>query len=251
MDSLFNQCYCSIYRSGLLKAGDQILAIDRHLFTSDISHEDAINILQGTNGFIQLVVARPEPTRNELSGSTAISHQPKKSIETVAKTSFEVKRTPSEVSDSSKDSYDMVLNTEWSQIDCVELDNDGSGLGFGIVGGRSSGVIVKTLVPGGPASKENRLQIGDHILQINGVNMRGMGSDQVGQILRQSGPHIKLIVARPVDPTSDLQVIQNHLTIVPTRSLSDPTELEKQINCLQQVSLEIKLITFYNFKIQY
>ena len=84
-------------------------------------------------------------------------------------------------------------------------------------------------------SQDNRLQIGDHILQINSVTMRGMGSDQVGQILRQSGPQIKLIVARPVDPTSDLQLIQNHLTIVPTRNLNDPTELEKQIQCLQQV----------------
>ncbi|XP_017461578.1 PREDICTED: LOW QUALITY PROTEIN: patj homolog, partial [Rhagoletis zephyria] len=123
----------------------------------------------------------------------------------------------------------MVLNTEWTQLECVELEGDGAGPGFGIVGGRSSGVIVKSLVPGGPASRDNRLQIGDHILQINGVNMRGMGSDQVGQILRQSGPSIKLIVARPVDPTSDLQVIENNLTIVPTRSLNDPTELEKQI----------------------
>ncbi len=89
--------------------------------------------------------------------------------------------------------------------------------------------------------QDNRLQIGDHILQINGVNMRGMGSDQVGQILRQSGPSIKLIVARPVDPTSDLQVIENNLTIVPTRSLNDPTELEKQIQCLQQVSFSTTL----------
>lgn len=62
-----------------------------------------------------------------------------------------------------------------------------------------------------------------------------MGSDQVGQILRQSGPNIKLIVARPVpDLTSDLQVIQNNHSIVPTRILNDPTELEKQIQCLQQ-----------------
>ena len=62
-----------------------------------------------------------------------------------------------------------------------------------------------------------------------------MGSDQMAQILRQSGPRVKFIVARPVDPATDLQVIENNLTIVPTRSLNDPTELEKQIQCLQQV----------------
>lgn len=33
--------------------------------------------------------------------------------------------------------------------------NDGSGLGFGIVGGKSTGVIVKTILPGGVADQVN------------------------------------------------------------------------------------------------
>ena len=137
--------------------GDQILAINRQLFTNQLSHEDAINILQETNGIIQLVVARTEPNkvlsdnnhsvRNDLVDNSQISEETSDSLFT------KVKRSPSEVSDSSKDSYDMVLNTEWTQIESIELENDGSGLGFGIVGGRSSGVIVKTLVPGGAAAK--------------------------------------------------------------------------------------------------
>lgn len=108
--------------------------------------------MQGANGIIQLVVARSEnilnSMRNDLFDPSNI-----KASEGTSDSSFKVKRSPSEVSDSSKDSYDMVLNTEWTQIECIELENDGSGLGFGIVGGRSSGVIVKTLVPGGAASK--------------------------------------------------------------------------------------------------
>lgn len=35
----------------------------------------------------------------------------------------------------------------------VDLENDGSGLGFGIVGGRSTGVAVKTILAGSPADK--------------------------------------------------------------------------------------------------
>ena len=38
-------------------------------------------------------------------------------------------------------------------IETVELHNDGSGLGFGIVGGRSTGVIVKTILPRGVADR--------------------------------------------------------------------------------------------------
>lgn len=50
--------------------------------------------------------------------------------------------------------------------------------------------------------QDNRLQSGDHILQIGDVNLRGMGSEQVAAVLRQSGTHVRLVVARPVEPTS-------------------------------------------------
>ena len=69
----------------------------------------------------------------------------------------------------------MVLNTEWSQVEIIDLINDGSGLGFGIVGGRSTGVVIKSILPGGIADKDGRLQSGDHILQIGDVNLRGLG----------------------------------------------------------------------------
>lgn len=39
----------------------------------------------------------------------------------------------------------------------IELTNDGKGLGFGIIGGRSTGVMVKTILPGGAAGQVNSL----------------------------------------------------------------------------------------------
>lgn len=74
---------------------------------------------------------------------------------------------PSSPSEDSK-STDMVLNTEWSQVEAIHLVNDGTGLGFGIIGGRSTGVVVKTILPGGVADRQGRLKSGDHILQISG-----------------------------------------------------------------------------------
>lgn len=38
-------------------------------------------------------------------------------------------------------------------METIELVNDGSGLGFGIVGGKATGVIVKTILPGGVADQ--------------------------------------------------------------------------------------------------
>jgi len=38
-------------------------------------------------------------------------------------------------------------------VEVIDLINDGSGLGFGIIGGRSTGVVVKTILLGGVADR--------------------------------------------------------------------------------------------------
>ncbi|CAL1270709.1 unnamed protein product [Larinioides sclopetarius] len=129
---------------------------------------------------------------------------------------------------------DMVLNTEWVQIEAIDLTSDGSAWGFGITGGRSTGVVVKTIVPGSVTDKDGRLQIGDHIIQIGDINLRGMGSEQVAMVLRQCGPQVHLIVARPIEPTTpEENLIQSASAIVPTRILNEPEELEQQLNIYQ------------------
>lgn len=124
----------------------------------------------------------------------------------------------------------MVLSTEWSQVEVIDLINDGNGLGFMLVGGRSTGVVIKALIPGGVAERDGRLQCGDHVLQIGEVNLRGFSSEQVATVLRQTGAQVRLIVARPVEPTSpDYQSLATHAPIIPTKLLSDPEELERQL----------------------
>ena len=45
----------------------------------------------------------------------------------------------------------LQLSADWTQLEVIDLINDGTGLGFGIIGGRSTGVVVKTILPGGVA----------------------------------------------------------------------------------------------------
>lgn len=51
----------------------------------------------------------------------------------------------------------LQLNTEWTQLEVIDLVNDGSGLGFGIIGGKSTGVVVKTILPGGVADRVSKV----------------------------------------------------------------------------------------------
>ena len=50
--------------------------------------------------------------------------------------------------------------------------------------------------------QDGNLENGDHLLAVGDVRLWGMGAEQVASILRQAGQDsIRLIVARPCDPT--------------------------------------------------
>ncbi|XP_050314231.1 patj homolog [Anthonomus grandis grandis] len=141
-----------------------------------------------------------------------------------------IHRSPSVGSDTSKTGSDSLPNSEWSQVESIDLINDGTGLGFGIVGMRNMGVVVKTILPEGVADRDGRLQSGDHILQIGEVNLHEMGSEQVAMVLRQSGTHVRLIVARPIEWSSpDFKYLGSSAPIVPTKLLHDATELDRYL----------------------
>lgn len=123
----------------------------------------------------------------------------------------------------------MVLSTEWAQVEVVELTNDGNGPGFNLVGGRSTGVVIKFVVPGGAADRDGRLQSGDHVLQVGSVNLRGYTSEQVAAVLRQAGAVLRLLVARPADPAQALRAPLPGTALVPTKILADPELLDRHL----------------------
>lgn len=57
-----------------------------------------------------------------------------------------------------------------------------------------------------------------------------MGSEQVATVLRQSGTHVKLVVARSADLTSsEYKYLSSSAPLVPTRLLTDPVELDRYL----------------------
>ncbi|KAK2495329.1 hypothetical protein MC885_018470, partial [Smutsia gigantea] len=196
------------HRDGRLRETDQILAINGQALDQTITHQQAISILQKAKDNVQLVIAR---------GSLPQLISPI------------VSRSPSAASTISAHSNPV----HWQHVETIELVNDGSGLGFGIVGGKATGVIVKTILPGGVADQHGRLCSGDHILKIGDTDLAGMSSEQVAQVLRQCGNRVKLMIARgaieePTTPTS--------LGI--TLSSSPPSTPELQVDASTQKSEE-------------
>ncbi|XP_016086893.1 multiple PDZ domain protein-like [Sinocyclocheilus grahami] len=159
------------YSDGKLKEGDQILAINGQLLDQSVSHQQAIILLQQASDRVSLTVARgPVP---QLSSPV-------------------VSRTLSAASTLSAHSS----ATHWTHVETIELVNDGTGLGFGIVGGKTTGVIVKTILPGGIADQDGRLRSGDHVLRIGDTDLFGLSSEQVAQVLKQCGNRVRLLISR-------------------------------------------------------
>uniref|UniRef100_A0A8C7HYJ7 Multiple PDZ domain crumbs cell polarity complex component n=1 Tax=Oncorhynchus kisutch TaxID=8019 RepID=A0A8C7HYJ7_ONCKI len=174
---------------GNLKETDQILAIDGQPLDQTVTHQQAIGILQRASERVQLTVARgPIP---QLASPV-------------------VSRTPSAASTLSAHSS----AAHWNHVETIELVNDGTGLGFGIVGGKNTGVIVKTILPGGIADQDGRLHSGDHILTIGDTDLYGMGSEQVAQVLRQCGNRVKLVITRgPPEETSIVPMLTHSSSV--------------------------------------
>ncbi|XP_055528769.1 patj homolog [Wyeomyia smithii] len=131
--------------------------------------------------------------------------------------------------DAPKVASDAQELAEWSRILDIELVNDGTGLGFGIIGARATGVTVKTILVGGVADRDGRLQSGDQILQIGDVNLHEMVSEQVASVLRQSGTHVQLVVARPIDANNGTIEEFDNSAIVPTVLLANPLKLKQYL----------------------
>ncbi|XP_038625514.1 multiple PDZ domain protein isoform X5 [Tachyglossus aculeatus] len=192
------------HRDGRLKETDQILAINGQALDQTITHQQAISILQKAKDNVQLVIAR---------GSLPQLISPI------------VSRSPSAASTVSAHSNPI----HWQHMETIELVNDGSGLGFGIVGGKSTGVIVKTILPGGVADQHGRLCSGDHILKIGDTDLTGMSSEQVAQVLRQCGNRVQLVIARGVMEESPLATssgnpLSSSLPAMPEKQVEVPIE---------------------------
>ncbi|VDK76630.1 unnamed protein product [Onchocerca ochengi] len=112
----------------------------------------------------------------------------------------------------------MVLRSDWTQVEIIHLPNiPGVGLGFSIVGSTSSGVIVKTILPGSVAAKDKRLCPGDHILKIRGVSVHGMNPQQIAMLLRRQDVMVELVVGRPAlysDRSKDTENMYYDTTII-------------------------------------
>ena len=111
--------------------------------------------------------------------------------------------------------WNIYLNTEDSALSArsepepeeprpdleILLNKDGGGLGLSIVAARGGSmsrlaIFVKSVVPGGPASRDGRLAAGDQLVGCNGESLVGLSQEAAAEVMREAGPRVRLAVAR-------------------------------------------------------
>ncbi|XP_060797317.1 inaD-like protein isoform X2 [Neoarius graeffei] len=191
-------------RDGRLQENDQILAISGIPLDQNVTQQQALAYLQQQRDRVELVVAKDSSLKPEVLPSGSIQTE------------------------------------QWGHVEEIELMNDGSGLGFGIVGGKATGVVVRTLVPNSVADKDGRLRTGDHILRIGDTPTQGLTSEQVVQVLQACGVRVRMLIAR--DPLGNAQPPPpppNAPTTAPVASMPPPIPARRTSKTLNLEGHEI------------
>lgn len=100
----------------------------------------------------------------------------------------------------------LVSNKKGGRRLRIDLKKGSEGLGFTVVTRDSSvhgpgPILVKNILPRGAAIKDGRLQSGDRILEVNGVDITGVGQEELVCMLRSTrqGESVCLVVLRQDD----------------------------------------------------
>ncbi|XP_031777557.1 membrane-associated guanylate kinase, WW and PDZ domain-containing protein 1 isoform X3 [Nasonia vitripennis] len=154
-------------RCGRLNVGDHIQAVN-HVDITNACHKDIVNLIKDSGYSVTLTIGYP---LDDCYSNASLSQ---------------------------KDEI-MTGDGDGEQYHAVELTRGTRGFGFSIRGGRefqNMPLFVLQIAENGPAFIDNRLRVGDQIIEINGKNTQNMTHTEAIEIIRNGGPTVRLLVQR-------------------------------------------------------
>nr|XP_050844643.1 protein lap4 isoform X9 [Vespula vulgaris] len=206
-----------------LRVGDKVISVNG-VSVVNVDHYDAVEVLKACGRVLILVVLREvtrivpsyeqnsmrkdslcsslstsrAPSATSYVSSTALSHNLENGDTCSTHEAAKVKRLP-ELLSSKTGSEPMV-----SVLIHTTLIRDQNGLGFSIAGGEGSppvkdnsdAIYISRITDGGVAQKDGKLLVGDKVISINGVEMRGAKHEQAVALLTGLERFVRLVVER-------------------------------------------------------
>ncbi|XP_055366061.1 membrane-associated guanylate kinase, WW and PDZ domain-containing protein 2 isoform X5 [Betta splendens] len=160
-------------KSGQIRPGDRLEAVDGHSVVT-LPHRELAQILRRAGNTLRLTII-PRPSTYSSGLSETAEHDPHRSRK----------------GQRSRPKRD-------SRYYSVDLDRGPSGFGFSLRGGSeyNMGLYVLGLMEGGPASRSQKMQVSDQLVEINGDSTAGMTHSQAVEQIRRGGHRIHLVLKR-------------------------------------------------------
>ncbi|KAK9965018.1 hypothetical protein ABG768_004132 [Culter alburnus] len=228
-------------RDGRIKPGGRLISLNQ-LSLEGVSFSEAADIMQNSSSEVELIVSQPKSLykrggaghlteRNYASQSTILADS--RAGDDYLDELVSVMMTPKGSSRlhvpevriiNAQDDYSRsasLISLRPEEF-IVTLQKSGGSLGISITGGvntglRYGGIYIKSLVPGGVAEQDGRIQTGDRLLEVDGTRLQGFTDQQAAECLARTGEVVSLVLERdggtvlPRDPIN--RELRDKLTI--------------------------------------
>ncbi|XP_001943811.2 protein lap4 isoform X4 [Acyrthosiphon pisum] len=196
-----------------LRVGDKVLTANGQSLV-DVDHYTSVEVLRSCGSVLVLQVLRetnpqPKDWAIHIPGESASSSLSNSRAPSVISHHNNYEHTNGYTLDRNRKTPDPLkeLDSTKKQIVYTTLIRDQNGLGFSIAGGKSSShckennepIVISRITEGGAAEKDGKLQVGDQVISINGIDVAGARHDQAVSMLTGLERFVRLVCERIVD----------------------------------------------------
>ncbi|XP_019697619.1 protein lap4 isoform X3 [Harpegnathos saltator] len=206
-----------------LRIGDKVISVNG-VSVVNVDHYDAVEVLKACGRVLVLVIIREitrivppyeettrkdsvcsslstsrAPSATSYVSSTALSHTLENGDTSTSHDTPKTRKIPEPITTIKSNSDPLV-----PVLVHTTLIRDQNGLGFSISGGEGTSknnsdvITISRITDGGVAQKDGKLLVGDKVISINGVEMKGAKHEQAVALLTGLERFVRLVVEREI-----------------------------------------------------
>ncbi|XP_062376381.1 tyrosine-protein phosphatase non-receptor type 13-like [Sardina pilchardus] len=271
-------------KDGRIRAGGRLISLNK-ISLEGVSFTAAAAILQNSPEEVELIVSQPnrmslqtlqESKTSQMGGAGGYGLMLERSYDSQTTLSTEYRPAVEELEEALTTLLTpkagrrlnvpvvRILDTQdnWSRCSSlsslrgpesvfVELRKINGSLGISVAGGvnttvRNGGIYIKSLVMGGAADLDGKIQIGDRLLEVDGTNLRRVTHRQAVECLKRTGEVVTLVLEREQQVVLDTSTPSSTLErqVSPSLSASSSTLFRRDATMETIPSVRPKDYTF-------